>query len=125
MKTRILDHISRASVAHRPCGQHTPGHRHRTHGYCTVGDVIGAAGATDAIHADVRRFIFSGFKHINAQINLYSRDIKLVPPVDDQDIVEALERLNIDFAAGRFLLSVGESEVGEKFIARLTETSRK
>ena len=86
-------------------------------GYCSVGDVIRATNVRDAPRLDVIAFIENGFDHINAQFNISSIELKLVPPIEDQDLIDALKRLNIDFASARLLLSINDPN-GDKFLDR-------
>ena len=65
-------------------------------GYCSVGDVIRASGVPNAPRLDVVAFIANGFDQINAQFNISSSELRLVPPIQDNDIIDALKRLNID-----------------------------
>ena len=87
-------------------------------GYCSVGDVIRASGVPNAPRLDVVAFIANGFDQINAQFNISSSELRLVPPIQDNDIIDALKRLNIDFAVGRLLLSVQDATFGDKFMDR-------
>ena len=87
-------------------------------GYCTVGDVIRASDVRDAARLDIIAFIHNGFDHINAQFNIGSIGLNLVPPITDQILIDALKRLNIDFAVARVLFSRNDRELGETFISR-------
>ena len=89
-----------------------------TNGYCTVGDVIRASDVRDAARLDVIAFIHNGFDHINAQFNIGSVQLNLVPPITDRNLIDALKRLNIDFAVARVLFSRNDRELGETFISR-------
>ena len=87
-------------------------------GYCTVGDVIRASKVRNAPRLDVIAFITNGFDHINALFNISSSELRLVPPITDTDLIDALKRLNIDFAAGRLLLSRQDETFGKEFMDR-------
>lgn len=87
-------------------------------GYCTAGDVIRASNVRDASRSDVIEFIANGFDHINALFNISSSELRLVPPIVDTDLIDALKRLNIDFGAGRLLLSLQDATFGKEFMDR-------
>lgn len=93
-------------------------------GYCDVEQVKIASGVYVDEDRTYIQFIQTGFKHINAQINVHSSKFKLVPPIEDQDIIDSLERLNIDFAAGRMLLSRND-ESGSEFLSRFDRNLEK